>query len=29
MLEVGQPEALLDSALAAFEDGDGYRTRTR
>ena len=27
MLEVGQPEALLDSALAAFEDGDGYRTQ--
>jgi len=25
MLEVGQPEALLNSALAAFEDGDGYR----
>lgn len=25
MLEVGQPEALLDSALAAIEGGDGYR----
>ena len=25
MLEVGQPEALLNSALAAFQDGDGYR----
>lgn len=26
MLEVGQPEALLNSALAACEDGEGYRS---
>jgi PAS domain-containing protein len=25
MLETSQPEALLGSALAAVEDGDGYR----
>ena len=25
MLETSQPEALLNSALAAVEDGDGYR----